>query len=336
MKKIKVDLLAGTSIGMNQSGMKTQIDTIHNFFKEDPLLDVKKYDMWNYRNPDIVHIFGMDSSMLQILLHLKKRGVKLICSPNHWPNNSIAEKILMNFNYKNIIYSNRTIKKYIVENAEKIIVNSLGEKKHFLKLYSLNDENLEVIPNSYGDEVKDCGSIFLEKYNIEKPYCLMVGMLGVKRKNQLSVLNIWNDSFPNLYILGARDNSRCADECFSIIHKKKNIEYLGYETNFDVIESAYQNAMLLISPGLVETPSLAALRALINGTKVCSTNSYGIPNEYFGDNAFYFDPNDEKSIFNSIKYAVETPLKINQDQLHKFSNNNILFLYKRLYIDVMN
>lgn len=332
MTKIKVSLLASSSIGMNQSGMKTQLDTIESFFKNDLELEVKKYDFWDYQKPDVVHFFGLSEGMKDHLTILKSQGVKLICSPNHWPiNNGIVEKFLLNFNIKNIIFSNRATKKYLLDNSDFLIVNSEAEKKKFQNFYNIKSEKIKIIYNSYGQEPIPKTDAFLKKYKIGKPYCLLVGMIGAERKNQLRILKNWKDDYPNLYLLGKVLKNNYSEKCLEIINRSKNIHYLGFESDFEVLESAYQNTKLVISPGIIETPSLVALRALINGANVCSTNGGQVTQEYFNDNAYYFNPLDEVDIINSIKYALNSPKEVNIEEIKNFSNQNIMKNYKELY-----
>lgn len=331
--KIKVALMAEPSIGMNQSGMKTQIDTIYNYFKNDSDIKVYKYDIWNYEKPDIIHYFGMSEGMLQLLKIAKSQNVKLVCSPNHWPTNiGILERILLNLNIKNIIYTNRVTKKFLLDHSDLFIVNSTGEKKKFIDVYGLTERKINVIYNSYGSEPINKTDLFLKKYNIKKPYCLLIGMIGAERKNQLPILRNWDSSLPKLYILGGYLKSSYGRKCMDLIDKNKNIDWLGFESDFEVLESAYQNTELLISPGFVETPSLVALRALLNGTSVCSTNGGEVPYEYFKDYAYYFNPNNENEMMQQISNALKEPKNISLDYFKVFSNENILPQYKKNYL----
>lgn len=330
--KINVTLLAGSAIGMNQSGMKSQIDAIEKYFINHSEVNVYKYDIWNYQNPKVVHFFGFAEGMKDHLDFMKKKGVKLICSPNHWPtNNLIIEKFLLNFNIKNIIHSNRSTKKYLLDNSDCFIVNSDNEKKMFVDIYDLDPNKIKVVYNSYGDEPIHYSDAFLKKYNISKPYCLMVGMIGAERKNQLRVLKIWNDRFPNLFILGNILETNYGKECLQLINSKSNITFLGFESDFEILESSYQNAELVISPGLIETPSLVALRALLYGTTVCSTNGGNVPFEYFEDNVYYFNPFNEKEILKSIENGLSKKKLVDKMYLKRFSNESIMSNYTNIY-----
>jgi hypothetical protein len=79
---------------------------------------------------------------------------------------------------------------------------------------------------------------------------------------------------------------------------------------------------------------LVALRALLNGAKVCSSNNYGAPNEYFGENATYFNALDEKEILHSIEYGLNNQWNINKKELSRFSDKEVLNKYKDLYLTI--
>ncbi|MAM27395.1 MAG: hypothetical protein CMC13_00065 [Flavobacteriaceae bacterium] len=333
---MKICYLAQPTIGLNQSGMKTQIDTLFEYFKNTDKIEVDKYNIWKNNKPDIIHYFGMGEGMLTLLQKLKENGSKIICSPNHWPIKSSFDKILMSINIKNVIYSNRVTKKYLLENADLFIVNSEAEKIKFIETYRVSSDRIKVIHNSYGSEPYLINkNLFREKYSIQKPYALMAGQFGSVRKNQLPVLQCWKESYPDLYILGGYDKTPYGKKCFKYIEDKNNIHYLGFESEYDILESAYQQCELFISPGLIETPSLSAFRALINGAKVCSTNFGGAPNEYFSDNVRYFDPYNKNEIASTIDASLKSEKwMIDFEGLKKFSNYSINQEYKKIYLNL--
>ncbi len=333
--KINIALLAGSAIGMNQSGMNTQIDTIEEYFKDSAEFNVYKYDIWNYVQPDIIHYFGFGEGMIDVLRWSKEKGTKIICSPNYWPMKNWSEKILMKINFKNTIVSNRLTKRYLVDKADLFIVNSSGEKRKFIEFFKLPADRVSIIHNSYGMERQAYSETFLKKHSITEPYALMVGMLGPERKNHLRVLQSWKKDYPLLVIVGSYFNSPYGERCMAEIKSRPNVKYVGFENDPSVIDSAYQNCEFLISPGLIETPSLSALRALLYGKTVCSTNAEGVPNEYFKENAYYFDPFNEKEIVQAIDRAVTESIEVNEKEIFQYSDNTILEHYKEAYRDLL-
>lgn len=337
MNKIKIDLLSASTVGFNQSGMKTQIDNIFSSLQNDNFVDVQKYDLWGYRNPHLIHYFGMGEGMIQVLKKAKANGAKIICSPNHWPISSVKDKILMNIDIRGLIVSNRITKKFLIDSADLFIVNSKAEKQKFIKFYKIHPKRIRVIYNSYGGEPLNAGDVFLKKYTVQQPYALMVGQIGSERKNQLRVIDIWDASFPNLYILGGIDKTRYAKQCLDLIKSKPNVFALGFESEFEIVESAYQNCRLFISPGLIETPSLAAFRALLNNVVVCSTNFAGVPKEYFENDAKYFNPYDKEEILKSVREGLQASKpSIDVSKYKGFSNDCINNKYKEIYLEIMS
>lgn len=335
---IKIDYLSEPTIGLNQSGMKTQIDTLNKYLKNDTRLNLSYYDIWQPLIPDIIHYFGMGEGMIDVLKKMKSYGSKIICSPNHWPVDSRIDKILMNINFKNVIYSNRNTKKYLIDNADLFIVNSKAEKMMFVNSFDIDSNKIYVVYNSYGDEPFIIDKpIFRNKYTIKGTFALMAGQIGSKRKNQLPVIKNWKMEYPDLVILGGYDKTEYGKTCMAEIEKRENVKYLGYESNPLILESAYQHCELFISPGLIETPSLSAFRALMNGAKVCSTNHGGAPLEYFGRNVKYFNPYNEKEIAECIENSLEIPKwEINFHKFRQFSINSVCDKYRDIYIDLIN
>ena len=335
-KRINTALLAGSAIGMNQSGMNTQIDTIENYFRNDEELNVYKYDIWNYQKPDIIHFFGFGEGMIDVLRNARREGVKIISSPNHWPLKNLSEKLLMHINFKNIVFTNRQTKKFLVDHADVMVVNSTAEKRKFSEFFGVEKARIQIVYNSYGHEARVHSDMFVQKHKLSEPYFLMVGMVGPERKNHLRVFNIWKETFPLLVIVGDYYPSTYGEECLNEIEKKKNIKYVGFESDETIIDSAYQNCEAVISAGLIETPSLVAMRALLYGKTVCSTDAEGVPDEYFGGNAYYFNPLDESEIEVAITKALQKKIDVRQEDILRFSNSSVLENYRTIYKDLLH
>ncbi len=333
---IQIDLLAEPTIGMNMSGMHTQLNFLFEGMKSIDDISMKKYDIWKQIDADLIHVFGASESLLNTTQAFNRYAIPYIVSPNHLPRFSMfIENFLSNVGYKNIIYTNRFQRRKMLQGAEKIVVNSMMEKEIISKVFDIDENKFIIIHNSYGDNKINNNSSFLTKYNINNEYCLCVGQIGSERKNQLELIKNWPTHYPDLVLIGGIDKTAYGKKCIDFIEKKENVISVGFIGDSKLIDSAYFNAKMFIAPGLVETPGLSTMRALLHGTKVATTNG-GATKEYFGDLVEYFDPKNMESMFFTIDFLLKNKKQMdNKEFIKKYSEerilNNYLNLYKEIY-----
>ena len=133
---------------------------------------------------------------------------------------------------------------------------------------------------------------------------LMVGRWEL-RKNQLGLLEALADTDYQILIIGGQNSYDLEhnEAARRLADKRGNVHILPAKNDRRFLASLVKNARVLAQPSFYETPGLAALEAAACGTAVV-VSERGCTREYFGDEAYYCDPTDPRSIREAIEAAL--------------------------------
>lgn len=200
------------------------------------------------------------------------------------------------------IFNTAKIIVYVLKNAFVICPNSIAEWEHLednFRVSELNN-NYKVIYNGINlselmSVVKD--EVIFRKYNLPNEYICCVGGIG-PRKNQLSLIKAANEANINIVIIGQA--SKGYEDYYNKVKvlAKGNIFFLGQlpqSETFKIVKSSIAH----IQPSFIETPGLASLEAVALGVNIIVADT-GPVREYFLENGYYCNPNDPKSIKQSL------------------------------------
>ncbi len=234
----------------------------------------------------------------------------------------IHEKFAGYFSYKDIGLVN---KKNILEKAKLIIAISENTKKDIIDIYKINPDKIKVthLANSLVENKNTITSIpFL---NFMKNYILFVGNRFLYKNFKKFITAIAPLLKNDLYLIAAGGNEFDAQE-------KQNLIELGIESrvvyfpihNDDELLQLYKNASLFVFPSLYEGFGIPILEAFASNCPVACSDTSSLP-EVAGNAAFYFDPTNEKSIFEEVKKAlssqseIKNKIELGQARLENFS-----------------
>lgn len=334
-----IGLVADLPIGFNVSGMHTQINQIDQFTGFSPSLRVSKINMWDHKDVDLYHVFGVSPGLSPLLNLCKSKSIPYIVSPNFLPRfNHLFERGLSLIQCGKLFQSKWSNIANMLNGAERIIVNSNMEADVINKAYGLSLEKFLIIPNTYGDAPsQDTSLVFSKKHMISKDYALLVGQIDSLRKNQLGIIKNWTSELIDLVLIGGIGSSSYAKECLEVAKTKSNVKFVGFEADQTIIDSAIKNSKVFISPGLVETPSIAAMRAVMMGVPLVSTNGGGTK-DYFEHICDLVSPNEPALFVSKVKDIlastyVEQSITNKEFEL-KYSKSNILKLYNQAYLEI--
>lgn len=188
--------------------------------------------------------------------------------------------------------------KEILQKASLLLPNSQAEYEKLVGLYGMK-KKYSVIPNGVDS------SVFFPTPLAEKDDKLILSAARIEgRKNQLNLIKALNDSPYTLLLTGlpAPNQKKYYEECKKIA--SKNIVFCG-RVPIETLIAYYRKAKVHVLPSWHETCGLSSLEAAALGCNIVITEK-GFTREYFGDDAFYCEPGDTKSIFNAVDKAAQS------------------------------
>lgn len=204
----------------------------------------------------------------------------------------------------------------IVERAY-LVPNSRHELHHLSHWFDLPGLAATVIPlgidpELYGDE-SAAGELPPELNGLQGRYILQVGVISL-RKNQDGLLHALMDTDHPVVFLGQPSpyEPEYCQEVADLAAQRKNVIFLEHVEE-KTLPALFRGAALHILPSWSERPGLVTLEAAASGCKVVSTNRAPI-REYLGDLAWYCDPSEPSSIYQSVLAATDAPMPTNLRQ----------------------
>jgi len=310
-----------TAKNLNKLGIETEICLTTNKIK--------------YNNYDLLHFFNI-TRPADILYHINKTNKLFVISPNfidysefdkhyrHGIAGWIMNKLPGNANEYLKTVSRWLLGKDALRSKEYLWRGQKGGIRKILKkaswLYPTSEMECVALRKKYRFE---CGYsvipngidpvIFHANNDILKDDKLVLCAARIEGlKNQVNLIKALNNTSFTLMIIGevGPNHSRYYEVCKSIA--SKNILFTGKLSQKE-LASFYAKAKVHVLPSWFETCGLSSLEAAAMGCNIVITDK-GYTREYFGDEAFYCDPADPGSIYQSIKEAAGTDC---QKILHK-------------------
>jgi len=203
--------------------------------------------------------------------------------------------------------------KYILRNAQMLLPNSEHEYSRIEKDFNLS-QKYTVVPNGFNP------FIFKEEENIERDLILCVGRIE-GRKNQLNVIKALKNTNYKVVFIGAPSPNQ-----------KKYVQACKHEATdnmqfIDHVEQAqlfnyYKRAKVHVLASWFETTGLSNLEAAAMGCNIVVANR-GDVKDYFGEMAYYCEPDDLNSIKENIVKAWNEPPS---DILKKYIFDNFTWM----------
>lgn len=190
----------------------------------------------------------------------------------------------------------------ILDGASLLFSNSMLESRQLERLYQVKADCV-AIPNGLDAELFAYDA--LQKKDDRLVLCV-ARIEGIK--NQLNLIKALNGSRYNLLIIGDHGPGH-ADyyrECRRLAGG--NIEFMRHIPQRELVRY-YQQAKVHILPSWFETCGLSSLEAGAMGCNIVISDK-GYVREYYGDYAFYCDPDDPASIFSAVDDAARSGFRM--------------------------
>lgn len=197
--------------------------------------------------------------------------------------------------------------KYLIKRAKLLLPNSKSEANRLFEAYNISAP-YQVIPN--GIETSLFNTKTINKLNRS-------GILCVARfeplKNQLNLIKAVLKTPHKLTLIGnpGPNQQRYYTQCKKLANEHPDkIQIINYIPQCELIE-IYSKSHVHVLASWFETTGLSTLEAASMGCQIIITDK-GDTKEYFGENAFYCEPDS----IESIKTAID--LSFNEDRLKSF------------------
>ncbi len=209
-----------------------------------------------------------------------------------------------NFSFSYLLRGHRSCVRNLLRLSDVLLPNSGNEYRRLVSGYGI-ERNCVVVPNAIDPTVfkKE-----LEYRNKQNNLVLCVGRID-GLKNQLNLIRALTGSEFELLIIGkpAPNHVSYYNECRKMAGE--NVRFLA-ETEQSELVKYYQRAGVHVLPSWFETTGLSSLEAAAMGCRIVITRK-GDTEDYFGDNAFYCEPDQPESILNAVRRAAGAPLNEN-------------------------
>lgn len=189
----------------------------------------------------------------------------------------------------------------ILDRASLLFSNSTLESLRLAEQYQVKADCIS-IPNGLDADLFS----YDERQQKDERLVLCVARIeGLK--NQLNLIRALNNTRYRLLIIGdyAPGHADYYQECRKIAGG--NIEFIEYIPQPDLVQY-YQKAKVHILPSWFEICGLSSLEAGAMGCNIVITDK-GFTREYYGDYAFYCDPDNPASIYTAVDNAARSIIR---------------------------
>lgn len=190
----------------------------------------------------------------------------------------------------------------IVKGAKILLPNSNSEYIRFSRDFSISSSFQKVV-NAIDARLFDINKITPDTAYTDHILC--VGRIE-GRKNQLNLIKAVKGSGLKLTIIGKSSPNHIEyyQECLKEASSDSNIQFIDHLSHAELV-AVYRAARVHVLPSWFETTGLSTLEAAVMGCNVVITRK-GDTEEYFGDMAFYCEPDNVDSIRSAVQQAFHT------------------------------
>ena len=300
---MKVFYVVDSFTGSKGNGIAQQALTWSNILKQYTDVEivlVNPWDMYDYQEGDVVHLFGSSGVWFyDVTKRMKEKGCKVVWSPICDNNDSPRLQQIKTFmgNRRLNIFSYPMIRKQTYDIIDKVYVRSNYEKQYIRSAYGVKECRFELIPLSISYREDD--------FNVEtsrENFCFHISSIYQERKNVIRLIKAAKKYHFKLVLAGSKGNDNKFKSIDDEIHGADNIEALGYISEEEKID-LYRKAKVFALPSIKEGVGIVAIDAAHFGCEIVITNIGG-PKEYYGNLAHLVNPYDIDSIGKAVVAAM--------------------------------
>ncbi|HOP74595.1 MAG TPA: glycosyltransferase family 4 protein [Bacillota bacterium] len=284
--------IAGDTIQMRKTGeylRKLGLEVVFDFTLEP---DVSGFDL--------VHLFNTIpiEDTYQQFRNAKRNRAKIVLSTVFWDPAEYLRYRKDPAAFVSWWEETQVLRQEVLAGVDLILPNSHAELALLRKTY-VNLPPAVVIPNGADSSFAYANSErFCRRWG-RKDFVLSVGRIS-PRKNQLALIEAAGKLHLPLVLIGPLNDGLYYQECRQ---KAAGIDCCFIDTmNPAELASAYAAARVHALVSWYDTPGLVSLEAALAGCAIVTTDR-GSAAEYFGEHAFYCQPDDVESICCALEAA---------------------------------
>ncbi len=200
---------------------------------------------------------------------------------------------------------------FILKHADYLIAVSETTKSELINHVGLAPERIYVVTHGVNKKFRkqesqqEVRSRLINTYNLDQPYILYVGALGI-HKNIKGILSAYKTlsakTSHHLVLAGPPDSAWNAAHRFVTEHNMTGrVHFLGYvDQDGDNLIDLYNGADLFVFPSFYEGWTSPPLEAMACGTPVITSNCSSLP-ETVGNAAIQVDPDNPKKLAHEME-----------------------------------
>lgn len=198
---------------------------------------------------------------------------------------------------KKAVFVEKLFLKRALKKAAFVAAISQNTKRDILSLFKYDEEKIDIVYCSAGDEFKPLNKSFLkpfaDKTNLPKDFFLAVGTLE-PRKNYVTLIESFaqlHEKFPQYHLIIVGGKGWQYEEIFKAIklhYLDKYVHILGYLSSSSLVK-LYNLAKAFVFPSYYEGFGIPPLEAMKSGCPVIASYSSSIP-EVVGDAGLLINP----------------------------------------------
>jgi glycosyltransferase involved in cell wall biosynthesis len=258
-------------------------------------VEVKLHDPWadDPRSYDIVHYFSCYDNVSWLR---RERSVPFVVTPITWFEFRYRKRLEDRIKFEMRALRHRTRDRvrlgYPFAMPDEFYPNSEGEAHHLSRAEGVPLSKMTVVHHGVSANFADgSATIFEERFGI-RDFILCVGRFEPPRKNQLTLIRAWKNDDRKLVFIGGPEPGKEAYLRACKSEAGPSTLFLEPIPHDDpLLRSAFHASRVVVLPALLESPGLTGLEGALGGATIAATER-GSTKEYFGPDAFYFDPED--------------------------------------------
>lgn len=207
-----------------------------------------------------------------------------------------------------LLNGHKRLQRKIVKMVDVFLPNSHSEMQRVADDFKLASYNYVAVPNAVDVNKFDYDNVTVDPDNERFKDCVLCVSRIEGRKNQLNIIRAVKDlPYKFVFIGKAGPNfARYMEKCQ--LEGLRNCEFLG-QIDHEKLPQFYKLSRVHILASWMETPGLSSLEAGIMHSNIVVTKK-GDTEDYFGDLAFYCEPDDLESIRHAVEEAYNTPFNV--------------------------